>query len=166
MLGLEAAVFGGRTEHGPTNALYMFHSATRVWSELRPADPAAPCPRPRYGHAACLAGKTMYVYGGTDGTAFFNDLWAFDTATRTWKEVTPKAGSGSPPAVAWSAMCALDSFKIVLTGGRDASGVVECNMVFDAMQSVWSLVEGTKVCLSHTLHPSSLSSPLSLSLFC
>lgn len=65
-------LFGGRTEQGPVNDLWLFDSATNVWSQ--PPFEGEP-PSSRFGHDfASLRGGAV-LFGGNDGTSDLNDLW-------------------------------------------------------------------------------------------
>ena len=45
----------------------------------------------RFGHTQVSVGKNVYVFGGREGISteekLLNDLWAFDTDSKTWTEV-------------------------------------------------------------------------------
>ena len=55
----------------------------------------------RFGHSQSAVGKIIYVFGGRMGTSIdeklLDDLWAFDTDSKTWSEVEAKdKESGAP----------------------------------------------------------------------
>jgi Kelch motif len=42
-------------------------------------------PNPRKGSILLVKDtKELILYGGTDGTNYYHDLWAYDTHKRTW----------------------------------------------------------------------------------
>jgi hypothetical protein len=68
------ALFGGSTEDGETNDLWLFDSQTDTWTLAQPeGDP----PSARYGHDAVWLPDTrrLIVFGGHDATGDLNDLW-------------------------------------------------------------------------------------------
>eukprot|EP00299_Pterocystis_sp_00344_P010046 c4408_g1_i1.p1 GENE.c4408_g1_i1~~c4408_g1_i1.p1 ORF type:complete len:470 (+),score=114.27 c4408_g1_i1:3-1412(+) len=58
----------------------------------KPAKPAA-----RYGHVVVMntQKRTLLMYGGTDGSAIFDDMWEFSISSATWKLLKVK---GTPPS--------------------------------------------------------------------
>lgn len=76
----EAILFGGQTEGGPLNDLWVFHSSGENWTQPAVEGEA---PAPRFGHDAALLmpGGPLLVFGGSDGSTEFNDLWELSVAT-------------------------------------------------------------------------------------
>ena len=54
----------------------------------------------RFGHTQAAVGKIIYVFGGRMGTSIdeklLDDLWAFDTDSKTWSEVDAKDKESAP----------------------------------------------------------------------
>ena len=54
----------------------------------------------RFGHSQAAVGKSIFVFGGRMGTSIdeklLNDLWTFDTDSKTWSEVEVKGDVPSP----------------------------------------------------------------------
>ncbi len=75
----QALLFGGRTEQGPANDLWLFDSAAEAWSQPSAGGEA---PSARYGHDAAWVADSLslFVFGGNDGNADLNDLWVLNTA--------------------------------------------------------------------------------------
>lgn len=105
---LQMIVFGGNTgipegsaTHAPSlyvGDTWIFDDPCGRWIEVEGDGPSA-----RGQHMATIGGGAMWVFGGRfreDGTGgdyeLLNDLWRFDTATRTWEEVATRGTS--PPA--------------------------------------------------------------------
>jgi len=57
------------------------------------ASQSGPCPRS--GHGAVIKGDFLYIFGGTDGEARYNDLWKYDLRNNHWTQIK----TGNPPAV-------------------------------------------------------------------
>ncbi|KAG5184174.1 hypothetical protein JKP88DRAFT_255590 [Tribonema minus] len=60
-------------------------------------------PCARSGHSAVVVGGKIYVFGGCDGVAVYNDLHRFDTVTHEWSVI--HAEGGPTPRAAFG-MCA------------------------------------------------------------
>lgn len=95
--------------------LWIFNTANRKWTHLDPV-PASPIPSARSYHTSVAtnisftgtsdglaAAGTVLVHAGRKENVRFNDTWAFDVASRTWKQLPdgpapPRGG----PAVAFA----------------------------------------------------------------
>ena len=83
-------VFGGDPGgFSGTNGLFALDLATNTWTEIT----AAGAPSARLYHASAILGHELIVYGGTAGFSppYFNDTYAFDLTTDTWRTVTTDA---------------------------------------------------------------------------
>jgi N-acetylneuraminic acid mutarotase len=58
-----------------------------AWRKLEPGD----APRAREDHTWTLdpSARTGYLFGGRDGSTVYDDIWAFDLASDTWRELDP-----------------------------------------------------------------------------
>jgi hypothetical protein len=96
----EILIFGGSREGRPFNDLFVFNTgniiifsffknvkiitnilpflflkASNGWEEKKQQGTIPP---PLYAHSATLVGKNVYVFGGTDGTKYFNTVFVLD----------------------------------------------------------------------------------------
>ena len=72
-------VFGGRGANGALyKDMHCLDAETWCWSQVSSTTAG---PSARFGHAQCLVGDKLVVFGGWDGRQAFNDLWVFDTGT-------------------------------------------------------------------------------------
>lgn len=71
-------------------------AAPAEWQALESANAG---PEPRYNHAIQYSPATnqVYIFGGQNGNQVFNDVWALDTATLTWRQIAANT-SPTPPA--------------------------------------------------------------------
>ena len=67
-------LFGGNTQDGPSNELWLFASRGDAWSL---GSPEGDAPTPRYGHdAAWIAeSRKLFVFGGHDDKGDLNEMW-------------------------------------------------------------------------------------------
>ena len=66
------------------------------WQQLTPANAG---PGPRYEHAMeySPANNQIYLFGGRDGSQIYNDIWALDMNTLTWRQLAVNSPI-APPA--------------------------------------------------------------------
>lgn len=67
-----------------------------AWQQLTPANAG---PGPRYEHAMeySPANNQIYLFGGRDGSRIYNDIWALDINTLTWRQLAVNSPT-APPA--------------------------------------------------------------------
>ncbi len=84
-------LFGGRTaDNTALDDLWAYDPATDAWRRIETPRRTPPA---RFGHnAAWVEGIGLVIFGGQAGTAFFNDLWAYDPAGERWQRL-PAAGA-------------------------------------------------------------------------
>ncbi len=72
----------GRT--GVRNETWAFFPSNGTWTKL------ADMPQPRHGQSAVWDpdDDLMLVFGGTNGTVYYNDVWSFDYARNLWTNLT------------------------------------------------------------------------------
>ncbi len=90
-----AYLFGGRTaDNVALDDLWAYDLDDGSWRRI---DPPRRTPPARFGHnAAWVEGIGLVVFAGQAGTAFFDDLWAFDPAAERWRRLA--SGGDAPVA--------------------------------------------------------------------
>lgn len=81
-------IFGGKTASENLNDVWAFDLHNNGWSNLTPASGAVPAPRFTANGVYHLNKQQMIIWAG-QGSAFFNDVWAFDLNAKTWTPFTP-----------------------------------------------------------------------------
>jgi len=81
-------ITGGRSASGDLNDVWAFDLRNNTWSNLTPASGSAPPPRYTANGAYNLSKQQMIIWSG-QGSAFFNDVWAFDLNAKTWTQFNP-----------------------------------------------------------------------------
>eukprot|EP01102_Stenamoeba_stenopodia_P010973 TRINITY_DN3350_c0_g5_i1.p1 TRINITY_DN3350_c0_g5~~TRINITY_DN3350_c0_g5_i1.p1 ORF type:complete len:407 (-),score=76.99 TRINITY_DN3350_c0_g5_i1:23-1243(-) len=130
-------VFGGTTdpvEFEPTfNDVWVFNPADdhfdgRTWTQVQ-ITPDTQSPAPRCLSAIAVADTVLYMFGGFNGTTWFNDLWSLNLlvlhnpgTTVQWK-LLPGAPDGPPVmcgmTMIWSYINSYSNSLYVFGGGVD-----------------------------------------------
>ncbi|KAF3930195.1 hypothetical protein ABW20_dc0101887 [Dactylellina cionopaga] len=93
ILGSKLYVFGGQAEGTFFNDLMAFdlntlQSNTSRWDLLVSNSDGSPdIPAKRTNHTVISFGDKLYLFGGTNGLIWFNDVWAFDPRTNSWSQL-------------------------------------------------------------------------------
>lgn len=152
----EMYVFGGIGDKNKVlNDLWAFHFKKQTWREVLPS-PNQTWPSPRYGHSCIdsLFPGTMQIFGGSDKTQTFDQLYVYNFHTSEWTLCNVSNGGdqiNAPGGRFFACLTPLSdsSGKMLLFGGRDQQG--EC---FDDMYSLEPLRtrEETLALASSALH--------------
>ncbi|KAF2105109.1 hypothetical protein NA57DRAFT_63290 [Rhizodiscina lignyota] len=129
ILGSKIYVFGGQVEGFFFNDLVAFDlNGLQVpgnrWQMLIPnskdgVNAAGPVPVPRTNHTCVTWQDKLYLFGGTDGTRWFNDVWTYDPRTNQWSELDC---IGYIPAPREGHAAALVDDTMYIFGGRVQDG--------------------------------------------
>ncbi|KAI9298051.1 galactose oxidase [Neoconidiobolus thromboides FSU 785] len=143
LVGDQIYLFGGCNARSCYNDVYVFDTDTMYWS--RPQIAGTP-PSPRRAHSATLVDKTkVFVFGGGNGSNYYNDLHILDTATTvatsTWYS-PPTHGEVPSPRRAHTA-CYYNNSLYIFGGG---DGLYPLNDVYRLDLSnpnnyMWSKIE-------------------------
>jgi hypothetical protein len=63
--------------------------------QLAEVVPDTPAPAARYGHSAVSFENKIYIFGGSNRTDTFNDIYEYDISSNTWRK--PTIGRLAPP---------------------------------------------------------------------
>jgi hypothetical protein len=130
-------VFGGQSS-GFFSDVWAFDVDRAIWQQLSPDDAG---PRPRYGHSAIYdaARDRMVVSHGFTNSGRFDDTWAFDFASNSWRNLTP-SGTRPLPRCLHHAVYDPAAGEMYLFGGC-ASGFGPCPLAdlwsFDLASNRW-----------------------------
>ena len=101
-------------------------STTGWWTQVT----TGPAPSPRYGHAMAAvtnsSGTRVFLFGGSDGSVWFGDLWVFNSGS--WSQVPVAPG---PTARQMHSMTGLPDGTLLLFGGADSTGLLNDTWLFD-----------------------------------
>ncbi|KAF3912713.1 hypothetical protein ABW21_db0207834 [Orbilia brochopaga] len=93
ILGSKLYVFGGQAEGNFFNDLMAFdlntlQSNTSRWELLlNNVDGSPDFPAKRTNHTVISYADKLYLFGGTNGVIWFNDVWAYDPRTNSWSQL-------------------------------------------------------------------------------
>ncbi|KAF2109717.1 hypothetical protein BDV96DRAFT_502114 [Lophiotrema nucula] len=131
ILGSKIYIFGGQVEGFFFNDLVAFdlnslQSASSRWEVLLPntkdgslSSPQGRSPPARTNHSVVTWNDKLYLFGGTDGVTWFNDVWTYDPRSNTWSELDC---IGYIPVAREGHSAALVNDTMYVFGGRTQEG--------------------------------------------
>ncbi|KAJ3034180.1 hypothetical protein HDV00_005399 [Rhizophlyctis rosea] len=138
-------VFGGG-EAGdrpvPDVAVYCLDIQSLFWIQV--SNPArGVSPTARLGHSFTAVGDKIFLFGGSDPTGEYDDVWVFDTTTNTW---TNPMTTGEGPGGRSGHTATLVGKKLVIYGGLARNGGKQATLfedvyVLDTDTFVWTRLE-------------------------
>ncbi|KAI9708917.1 MAG: Negative regulator of mitotic exit [Bogoriella megaspora] len=129
ILGSRIYIFGGQVEGTFYNDLVAFdlnnlQNPNNRWEVLLPnttdgGPPEGMAPPARTNHTMVTWGDKLYLFGGTDGINWFNDVWTYDPRSNSW---THQECIGYIPAAREGHASALVQDVMYVFGGRTEEG--------------------------------------------
>ncbi|EXJ87288.1 hypothetical protein A1O3_04247 [Capronia epimyces CBS 606.96] len=130
ILGSKIYIFGGQVEGYFFNDLIAFdlnalQTPTNQWEFLLQNEDdivgpmAGKVPPPRTNHTMISYNDQLYLFGGTNGTKWFNDVWTYSPVSNTW---TQQDCIGYIPAPREGHSAALVNDVMYIFGGRTEEG--------------------------------------------
>ncbi|KAI9911365.1 hypothetical protein PsorP6_008704 [Peronosclerospora sorghi] len=124
-------------------------------------------PPPGYGQSLCALNNKLYLFGGTSGHVYVNDLYVFDEITNVWKKEETR---GSRPSPRYKHQVAVVENRMYVIGGglyEPPKGPIETHYL-DVNTLEWNNVECSgnipKSRIAHTISQLS-SDPYRLIMF-
>ena len=152
--------YGGGT--GRLDDFYAYSFDQGTWEEVKVQGTAKPGRRENNGVVISDSSKSIYLFGGYNGTSWLNDLWEFDIESHRWtciQESTDFPGPGEAhahgqvPSRRFGYVSVVHAGKLVLFGGFDGTRWLNDMFVFDFATRTWTEV------VAHGLLPSVRSCP-------
>jgi len=110
-------VVGGHDGAKHLNDFYQLNFDTLDWCLVETNSQASPSSRD--SHSAVICGDSMYLFGGSTGSAR-NDLYAFNLTTSQWHEVRPASSNkGNVPCPRFCHSCEVYDNSLYVFGGYD-----------------------------------------------
>ena len=133
MTTLVSFCIAGGAPGSVANDLWLWNSTTAYWTEVIQYGPLPP---PRCGHQTVIEDGIMYLFGGFAFTVVYNDCWALNISTFTWKQLV----CTNPPSARYGFGMQLIAPQTVLIFG--GSGVDNDNIFYNDTW-VWNLGAGS-----------------------
>jgi hypothetical protein len=141
-------------------SFWVFNPKEKAWYQMTPADSQLPYPTGRSYHALANDGRdTIFLHAGCPEKGRLNDLWAFNTPDRHWRELATAPGparGGTSIAFANGKLFRMNGFD----GKTEQGGTLD---VFDPFENAWSTIVYTADGISGPA-PRSVSCLLSLNI--
>ncbi|KAL0476354.1 GalOx ketch [Acrasis kona] len=159
-------VLGGALDHigtpFPSNNFPVYNIDTNKWdnADLDPNNPDLLRPSPRVGHSCVgiedgkMIGEQLFinpskenhsallVFGGWCELQVKNDLWKFNTRTRTWEDLSERQKGQIPKQRSNHSCVLIDHFMIVFGGlGEEQTEYFNDLYILDIRSLVWRCVE-------------------------
>ncbi|RDA85448.1 hypothetical protein CP532_1029 [Ophiocordyceps camponoti-leonardi (nom. inval.)] len=117
-------IFGGQVEGSFMNDLSAFdlnqlQKPSNRWEILVPGEASLKVPAPRTNHSMVTFNDRMYLFGGTNGFQWFNDVWCYDPSVNSWTQLDC---IGYIPAPREGHAAALVEDVMYVFGGRTEEG--------------------------------------------
>lgn len=116
---------------------WTYSPSTNLFQQQKPLgtppDPSVLQPAMAYDSDHHLS----YLFGGQIGSAYSNDIYAYDAAANTWTKLNP---AGSRPPARWRAALAYDSTNHVfmLYGGVNGATLYNDTWIYDPTANTWT----------------------------
>ena len=130
-------MFGGNDYVRVFNDLWEFDYESNTWRVLDAENP--PDPRQMHGLVYDAANDVVILYGGrrSDGGAYYNDTWAYNYETNSWRSLNP----GQSPPMQDHVNLAYDVMheRTIFFGGEAGLGEAEIGTwAYDYKMNNWS----------------------------
>lgn len=146
-------LFGGQ-DTLPRNDLWAYSLARRQWTEMQVSGPVPPA---RFGHTVVFdsARRRLVVFGG-QASGFFSDVWAFDIAAGSWRQLSAD-NTGPSRRYGHSAIYETARDRMVISHGFTNAGRFDDTWAFDFSSNSWRDISpsGTRPlrrCLHHAAY--------------
>ncbi|CEG43782.1 Kelch repeat-containing proteins [Plasmopara halstedii] len=107
-------LYGGSGPHwGQTNMgkLLQFNIREKNWTIVETEGKQPP---PGYGQSMCAINNRLYLFGGTSGHVYVNDLYVFDEVTKIWRK---EETNGNRPSPRYKHQVAIVGNRMYVVGG-------------------------------------------------
>uniref|UniRef100_A0A7S4NJX9 Uncharacterized protein n=2 Tax=Guillardia theta TaxID=55529 RepID=A0A7S4NJX9_GUITH len=134
----EVAILFGGAGAGFFNDLFLFDCRTGRWS-LPPQHGAPPAPRAFHSTCALDRNNRMFIFGGQNGSANFNDMYDFDMETMTWTFVQT---TGILPSPRWGHSAVVQGMDTMIVFGGAGDQFFNDVFLYNLFGSSWKFAHG------------------------
>ena len=135
-------VFGGRTAKYFSTYLddaWTLHVFKEEWTQLTAGAPGT-WPSARYGHAMATVSDTrVLLFGGETADGYsLDEAWIFEWLYAEWTQLTAGKSGAWPSARSGHTMVAVSDTRVLLFGGKTASGCSDELWSLDVPRNSWT----------------------------
>jgi len=131
-LGETFYLFGSSEDNGKISN-FLFALTNNIW-KMVPIEAEVP---PRYDCTFLSSGEDLILFGGTNGSLCYNDLWVYNTLLNVWVLVSDRIG----PSPRFGHSASMINTQMWVFGGKDQSNNYLNDMhVFDFSSYIWHKV--------------------------
>lgn len=109
------------------------------WVDLTPVDGNAPDPRSNATAVYDPVDHRMIVFGGRGTSGDYNDIWAFDLNTNTWRDLTPTSGFTPDARRTPNGVYDPEGRRMIMWSGQ-GSGFFNDTWTFDLNTNTWTVL--------------------------
>jgi N-acetylneuraminic acid mutarotase len=130
-------LFGGWDGGACLGDTWRYFPSGSTWKRLTPVGKVPP---PRRGTAMVYLPDTdkVILFGGKNGSTYFDDLWIYDPAANTWSVRQPAGGIRPEARVDHSMVYDPVSKKVLLFGGNDDATMFNDIWAYDPAANAWT----------------------------
>ncbi|WWC85441.1 uncharacterized protein L201_000304 [Kwoniella dendrophila CBS 6074] len=140
LVGEKLFIFGGGDGPSYSNEVWILDTTTHRFSRPTIGTPKTPIPPPRRAHTTVLYKHYLVIFGGGNGQAALNDVWALDVSdinNLSWHEWKTK---GDIPQKKGYHTSNLVGDKMIVFGGSDGHASFADIHVLNLQTRVWTLI--------------------------
>ncbi|CAG9318074.1 unnamed protein product [Blepharisma stoltei] len=94
-------------------------------------------PDARESHSLCVLGGLFYLFGGTDGTNYLNDLWVYNPEGKSWESINSE---GATPTSRSGHAADSEGNIMVIFGGEGTTGYLGDMYQYNTISNAWTLI--------------------------
>ncbi|WVQ94261.1 hypothetical protein IAU59_001340 [Kwoniella sp. CBS 9459] len=140
LVGDKLFIFGGGDGPSYSNEVWILDTTTHRFSRPVFGNPKMPLPPPRRAHTTVLYKHYLVIFGGGNGQAALNDVWALDVSDPEHLSWTEWKTKGDVPQKKGYHTANLVGDKMIVFGGSDGHASFADIHVLNLQTRVWTLV--------------------------
>ncbi|KAH0793732.1 Kelch motif family protein [Histomonas meleagridis] len=151
-----AYAYGGKVNGAPSSITSIYRISKGTSANISNSAPGE-----RYGHTLTVVDSKIYLFGGSNGSECFNDLWSFDTTSNTnrWE----KENAEDPPEPRAGHSTVYFEGKLFVFGGRNKKKTILNDIaVYTFSNERWTTLTLPQTPKGRYYHTASLFGPLML----
>ncbi|MCX6768009.1 MAG: hypothetical protein NTY90_04770 [Candidatus Micrarchaeota archaeon] len=128
-------LFGGTNGTNVFSDTWAYNYSDNTWTLLSPA--ASPPALYHYSMAYHGSNQSIFLFGGTNGTNVFNELWAFNFTQNTWVNYTTFGVNWPSPRYGAALEYSTSSGTFILDGGYNGTDYLSDTREYYSNTNAW-----------------------------